>query len=297
MKENISLAAHTTFKIGGPARYFLEVKTADECVRAVKAAKNALIPVFFLGGGSNILVSDTGFDGLVIKNAMRGISFVGRTGGNTKHTPNAVYIKALSGTFMNQLVRFTVDNGLGGLQMHLGLPGTVGGAVAMNAKWTHPNGYVGDAVFSATVMTAGGEIKSVGRSYFDFSYGYSSIQKTGDIILDTIFALHPGDKDALWEIANTSIRYRRNTQPQGVFTAGCVFKNTVQSAGYLVDHSGISSRSFGGAAISDVHANFIVNSGSATSSDVLKLMDLMKTAVKNRFGVELEKEVLYVGEK
>jgi UDP-N-acetylmuramate dehydrogenase len=220
-----------------------------------------------------------------------------------------VFVKSESGTAFNRLVRYTVEQGLAGLEMHLGLPGSVGGAVAMNSKWMHPSGFVGDAVYQATILTREGEIRVVPQSYFHFSYGRSIIRESGDILIEVVFKLAESDKDKLWQIANDSIAYRRQTQPQGQFCAGCIFRNISRtealehnipnqttSAGFLIDHSGIKGATVNGARISDTHANFIVNSGNASAADVIKLISRAREQVKKQFRVNLEEEVIRVGD-
>lgn len=305
------LASHTTFKIGGTADYYYEAKTVDEFVRAITLGRALGIPQFILGGGTNILIGDGGIRGFVIKNSTSALGIKGMKGtviGGTAQKGMA-YVEAESGVIFNSLVRFTIEEGLGGLEMHLGLPGTVGGAIFMNSKWTHPVGYVGDVVFQAEILTPENQRKIVSKEYFKFGYGASSIQKTKDIVLSVVFALHCETKEQLWVIANESISHRRQTQPQGVSTAGCAFKNISEvdamsastpnhttSAGFLIDHAGLKGTRVGGAEISRVHANFIVNSGQATAADVIQLIELARQKVKEKFGVTLEEEIIRVGE-
>ncbi len=304
------LAPLTTFKIGGPADLYYQARTADELLRAVSHARLLSVPVFILGGGSNILIGDKGVRGLVIKNLTKGIAIKGmkvqKQGAKEK---KVVFVQADSGVPMNMLVRFTIEEGLSGLHMHLGLPGSVGGALYMNSKWTHPNGYVGDVVYQARVVTVTGEKKIVPQSYFHFGYDQSSIQKSGNIVVSVIFALTANTKDSLWAIANESIAHRKLTQPQGVLTAGCTFKNLSKSdalsastpdgttsAGYLLDHAGLKGVSVGGAMISPLHANFIVNTGTATSTDVIELIEIARAKVREQFGIVLVEEIQRVGE-
>ena len=309
-KKDVSLAPYTTFKIGGPAELFYEAATIEEIVAAVIKGREAGIPITILGGGTNILIGDKGIGGLVIKNnagsiAIRGMKASYRAGKKV----GSVYVEADSGVLFNKLVRFTVDEGLGGLEAHLGLPGTVGGAIYMNSKWTKPVSYVGDAVYQATILTPQNETKIVDRSYFRFAYDTSVIQKTGDIVLRVVFALTPGQKEDLWTIANQSIAYRRASQPQGVKSPGCTFRNLSQaeaiavaspnqttSAGFLVDHAGLKGLAIGDAQISPVHANFIVNTGHATAQDVVTLIELARRKVKEQFGIELVEEIVRLGE-
>ncbi|MBI3386021.1 UDP-N-acetylmuramate dehydrogenase [Candidatus Gottesmanbacteria bacterium] len=309
-RENEPLARYTTFKIGGPADLFYEAKTTDELVSAVTEARKLFVPVFMLGGGTNILIGDRGIRGFVVKNATDRIAIVGAKGKLSGGTQvGTVFVEADSGVIMNKLVRFTIEEGLGGLETQLGLPGSVGGAVFMNSKWTRPQSYVGDSLYQATILTKANEVSVVPKSYFQFGYDQSSIQKTGDIVLRVVFSLKPGNKEKLWEMANSVIAYRRETQPQGVFSPGCTFRNIsksdaiaastpqfITSAGFLLDHAGLKEVSVGDAQISPVHANFIINKGKATAADVVKLIERARNQVKSQFGVELVEEIVRVGE-
>ena len=210
---------------------------------------------------------------------------------------------------MNQLVRFTNDEGLAGLEMHLGLPGTVGGALFMNSKWMHPEGYVGDPLYQATILTPNGEVTDVPQSYFHFGYDASILQQSGDMLIKAVFAFKQTDSASLWEISNKSIAYRRETQPQGVSSPGCTFRNVTKaealsiptpgyttSAGYLIDHAGLKGSPSGPVEISTIHANFLVNKGGGTALDVVKLIRMVQDQVKNKFGVELHEEIVHLGD-
>lgn len=309
-RENVPLGSMTTFKVGGPADLYVEARTLDQLQQAVVSARILGVPLFVLGGGTNILIGDRGIRGLVVRNLTGNIAIRGMKGGQKGTTRTGiVYVEADSGVPMNKLVRFTIEEGLAGLQMQLGLPGSVGGAVYMNSKWTHPEGYVGDAVYQVQLVTQKGAVVIEPKSYFRFAYDSSSIQQTGDIVLSVMFVLTSDSKERLWTIANESIRYRRLTQPQGVFSAGCTFRNlskadalthatpdATTSAGYLIDHAGLKGCSIGGAQISPKHANFIINTGKATAADVVELIDTAKSRVYEQFGVRLEEEIIRVGE-
>ena len=304
------LGKYTTFKIGGPADYFFDAKTTDDLVSAVTAGRNLGLPVCILGGGTNILVGDHGIRGLVVRNSTRVITIRGAKGKRFRgKSDDVVFVEADSGVVFNQLVRFTVEEGLAGLEMQLGLPGSVGGAVFMNSKWTHPVGYVGDAVYQAEILSPQGERKIVPKSYFQFAYDTSVIQKTGDIVLTVVFALKTDSKENLWKTATESVKYRQLTQPQGVHSPGCTFRNISKaealaastpdhttSAGFLVDHAGLKGAGVGDAEISSVHANFIINRGRATARDVVQLIERVRAKVKEKFGVTLEEEIVRIGE-
>lgn len=310
VKENEPLGKYTTFKIGGPADYFYDAKTVEELESSIKIARELNVPIFLLGGGTNILIGDKGIPGLVIRNSTRGIAIRGAKGSRMKgESQGLVFVEAESGVVMNQLVRFSVEEGLAGLEMQLGLPGSVGGAVYMNSKWTHPTGYVGDAVYQAKILTPKNEVKTVPQSYFQFAYDTSILQKTNDVVLSVIFALRRSTKENLWKIANESVLYRHETQPQGVHSPGCTFRNVSEaealsiptpnhttSAGFLVDHAGCKGMHVGDAWVSDLHANFIINSGAATARNVVQLIDKIRAKVYAQFGVTLEEEIVRVGE-
>jgi len=299
IREHVMLAPFTTFNIGGPADYFLEAHTQNDFAQAVIIARELSLPFFILGGGSNILIGDKGFRGMVIRNTTHTITMKGMKGSIVAGIKKgSVYVEADSGVPFNLLVRFTIDSGLQGLEMHLGLPGSVGGAIYMNSKWMNPPSYVGDVLYQARILTPTNEIRTVAKEYF-----------RGDIILSIVFVLHHANKDILWECANKSIEYRKNTQPQGAKTAGCIFKNItpadaivtqtpnhITSSGYLIDHAGCKDMVVGGAKVSPIHANFIVNTGNATALDVLQLMSIINKRVQKQFGVLLKEEVIRIGE-
>lgn len=308
--ENFPLRNLTTFKIGGPAEFFLDVKSTDTLLRVHKLTRKSGIPLTVIGGGSNLLVADDGVSGLVVRNTMSGIQLIGIKG--ERSAPDKfdeyVFLKVAAGVPMAQLVNYCTDNGFYGLEMHKGLPGTLGGAVYMNSKWTNPPGYVGDTVQSADLLSSDGTIRTVPQSYFRFAYDYSMIQETGELVLSCVIRLKKGDRKILAGIANDSLEYRRKSQPQGVFSAGCIFRNitkaealiartpnAVTSAGFFIDHSGLKGFSVGDAIISDQHANFIINKGHATARDVLQLIDLIREKVKKQFGVSLKEEIVKIG--
>lgn len=296
------MSLHTTFKIGGPAEYYIDVQTTDELIKAVKATKDLHLPVFIFGGGSNIIVSDSGIKGLVIKNNCRRFKLMRVSGKGKK-----VLVYAESGVIMNQLVRFMIEEGFGGLEYQLGLPGTVGGGVYMNSNFPRKGVYVGDYLFKARLLTEDGEIKEVDNAYFAFAYDKSILQETGEILLSAIFKPVSTDKKILWERGMEALKYRSDTQPKGS-SAGCTFRNIsivdalrvptpekVTSAGYLIDKAGLKGKRIGDAMISDMHANFILNMGNAKAEDVIGLVRLMKEEVFKKFGVHLALEVRNVG--
>lgn len=309
IRLNEPMSAHTTYKIGGVAEYYIDLEKTEDIVTAVKAAKKLELPLFIFGGGSNIIVADHGIKGLVIKNNCRKFDIMTMSGRikNQKIDVSRALVSAESGVIMNQFVRFTIDQGFGGLEYQLGLPGTVGGAVYMNSNYPRKGAYVGDFVYRAKLLIADGVVKEVDNSYFHFAYDYSTLQETGEIVLSVIFKLEPMDKKILWERATDALTHRSGSQPKGA-SAGCTFRNIsivealriptpdqITSAGYLIDKVGLKGKRIGDAMISDRHANFILNMGSAKAEDIIALTTLIKDEVAKKFGVKLHLEVKTVG--
>lgn len=309
LKENEPLAPYTTFKIGGPARFFFEVQTTEELIKAVVVAQKLKISYFILSGGSNLLVSDDGFDGLIIKNKTDKIRILGYKGSIKQQTSNVkeALVEAESGVLLNRLVRFTLDEGLSGLEYFLGIPGTVGGGIYINAHYKDK--FLGDHLFKAKILTPKGELCEAEQAYFHFGYDRSTLKKSGDILLSAVFKLSgTGEKEKLWQAATEILNERQKSQPQGLPSAGCVFKNITlaqamrvgtpnhtRSTGFLVEAAGFKGKQIGQAQISPVHANFIVNLGGAKANDVIELMDLVREKVHGKFGITLEEEVVCLG--
>lgn len=309
VKENVVLSGYSTLKIGGVAKYFIEVETGEDLQKAVKTARRSNIPYVILGGGTNTLFCTDIYEGIVIRNKTSKIKLIGFRGSYSKNTSNIkdVYLEVESGVLINRLVRYTLDEELGGLENFFHQPGTVGGAMYMNAHNMWKSDFFGDHVYEATILGSDGEVKKVNQKYFDFGYDKSIIQNTKDIVLSVIVNLEKGQKETLWERAQEVAEYRKRTQPQGVQSMGCTFRNISKeeafrihtpeyttSAGYLIEQAGLKGKKIGGVRISDKHANFIVNESSGTTKDMLQLIALVKAKVKEKFNVELQEEVLLV---
>ena len=297
VKRDEPLSRHTTFKIGGPADLFFETWKKEDLIRAVQLCQKLKIPYFILGRGSNILVSDKGFSGLVIKNRTSQIKVLQYSGkvGKTR----TVLIEADSGVGLNRLVRWTIEEGLKGLEVFLSIPGTVGGAIKINAHFRPEKGeFIGNFVKKGKILSEKGEVKEVEKNYFSFGYDKSILQKKKDILLSVVFELKKvGDKRILWRRAEEAVKYRRLRQPLSFSSAGCIFKNPegTKGAGFLIDQLGLKGKRIGGAMISPIHANFIVNTGNAKAEDVVKLIEICKRKVKEVFGINLEEEIEYIG--
>jgi UDP-N-acetylmuramate dehydrogenase len=279
IKFNEPLKSHTTFKIGGPAKIFFRPPDLKDLRSVVICAKQANLPVFILGAGSNLLVNDKGVRGVVLKldsDFFKNAGFKGNC------------LLAGSGVLLSEIVRQSKNKGLTGAEFLAGIPGTLGGALSMNAgAWEKS---IGDLVESADVMDYRGAVKTLDRSRIKFFYRQSSLSKY--IILGARLKFTKRNKREIGETIKGYLSRRRQSQDVSFPNAGCVFKNPRRlSAGRLIDECGLKGKRSGNAAISLKHANFILNRGNAKASDVLKLMDLVRRQVKGRFDIDLEPEL------
>src|SRR3989338_8076536 len=312
--NNVNLAQFSSFKIGGPADLLVKTQNTDELIKAVNVANKFKIKYFIIGGGTNLLISDAGFRGLIIKNDSNRIKIVGLKGGNNKSDKalkmKSVYLEADSGVGTNRLVRFSIDQGFSGLEAFLGQPGTVGGAIYINAHNMNMRKFIGDCVFSVKLLDPDGNIKDVDNNYMKFGYDESVIQKTKETVISCIFKLNSGVKEALWKTGQLASDYRRDSQPVGYYSSGCTFRNISQSdavrlatpnytrsVGYLLDAVGLRGKKIGNVMFSEKHANFIVHRGGVMASDVIKLINLAKELVKKKFNIALHEEIVLLGIK
>jgi UDP-N-acetylmuramate dehydrogenase len=292
--RDVLLAPFTTFRVGGRAELFVEPRTSDEIVSALRLAKAANVTVTLLGGGSNVLISDAGVRGLVIRPRGGSIASVGST-----------RVRADAAVTINGLVRWTIMHGAAGLEAWAGTPGTVGGAVFGNA---HFGGrLIGDWITDVRIAGRDGSITEHPASAMAFGYDRSRLQDTGEVLLSATFRVEPGDPAALRRTARESLAYRKRTQPLESPSAGCIFQNPQRdrdvvpegipwSAGALIDRAGLKGAGIGGARVSTTHGNFIVTDGHASAGEIRRLVERCRRAVRERFGVELKEEIVYLGE-
>ncbi|HJZ71786.1 MAG TPA: UDP-N-acetylmuramate dehydrogenase [Vicinamibacterales bacterium] len=294
VRANAPLAPLTTFHVGGPARWLIETRSSDEVLRALRIAHDQRVRVTLLGGGSNVLISDRGVDGLVIR----------PRGGDVARVADG-RIRADAAVTINGLVRWTINHGAAGLEAWAGTPGTVGGAIYGNA---HFGGrLIGDLVDSVRIASRDGAVQEVPAPAMAFGYDRSRLQSSGEILLSAVFRVTSGDPGSLRASARASLAFRKRTQPLDSPSAGCVFQNPEPgrdavpdgmpwSAGALVDRAGLKGAVAGGARVSPAHGNFIVNDGSATAAEIKQLIDRCRAEVRDRFGVELREEIVYLGD-
>ena len=305
--KDVALAKYTSYKIGGPAKYFFIAQNNEDLVRAVVFAKKCKIPACVLGGASNVLISDYGFNGLVIINKAKDIIF---------KSDNRVVADA--GVILMVLVNQTIKKGLVGLEWAAGIPGTVGGAVRGNAGAFRSE--TADNLIGVEIMR-GSKQFILSKEQCQFGYRDSIFKHNNDLIISAEFQLTPGDsakaKARLLEI----LAKRRAGQPLQYGSAGSVFKNVLINAdnqnladeikdlpqeyrefkkipaAWLIEQCGLKGKQIGQAQISDMHANFIINLKGATAKDVKALIEEIKAEVKAKFGFKMEEEIQYLGSK
>lgn len=288
IQRNIDLYPYLTMKVHCIANYFFEARSREDLINAKKFSLEKEMPLLILGGASNVFPAVKRINQLVVINRYQDLSII-------KNNDNKTSVKVSSGYATQLFVKKMIDFGLEGIEYHFGLPGTVGGAVYMNSKWTKPLSYFGDYLIKAYLLDEKGQIKEVNRDYFQFSYDFSILQKTKEILLEAVFLFSKTDKTILEKRAKESLFYRQKTQPTGVFTSGCFFKNiNNQSAGYLIDQCGLKGFAVGDFYVSTKHANFIVNRGNGKQKDLLKLVEIIKKKVKEKFGLDLQEEVILI---
>ena len=282
-KENEPLAAHCTFKIGGPAEVFVLPETEQQLCAAVALCKEQAVRYYLLGNGSNILFADAGYRGAVIDT----------TAMKTELTIDGTQVTAGAGLRLSALCTAALENSLAGLEFAYGIPGTVGGAVYMNAGAY--GGEIKDVLTSVRYLTAEGETVEAPAAELDLSYRHSVFEENGGCILSASFRLEQGDPAAIKARMNELMAKRVEKQPLDKPSAGSTFKRPAGAfAAALIDQCGLRGYRHGGAAVSDKHCGFVVNLGGATCADVLALCDEVRAIVKEKTGYDLEKEIRVV---
>lgn len=288
------LAPLTTLRVGGKADWYLDSRSEREVAAAVGAARTLDLPVTLLGGGSNVLVSDAGVRGLLVRF---------RFGEIAQTAPDVV--RASAGVTLNGLVRWTINRGLAGLEAWAGTPGTVGGAVCGNAHFR--GRLIGELVAAVGLLQPEGGVRRVSRDDMGFGYDRSRVQETNEVVLWAEFGVRAATVADLRAEARSSLRFRKRTQPLDVPSAGCVFRNPDPhrlrlpagvpcAAGALVDGAGMKGRAVGRARVSRMHANFIVTDPGARARDVRSLIERCRAEVAAKYGVALIPEVVFLGE-
>ena len=280
-----SLKKHTTFGVGGTSAIFVYPKDKKDLVKLLEYTSKENIKIFFMGSGSNLLISDNGFDGVVIS--------LKKSFKNFKIN-NSLEASIGTGVMLGHMVRALTKKSIKGLESLVGVPGTLGGALIMNAGAYGSE--ISNYLVSIKVLDLNGNEKTYKREDINFSYRFSSIAKT-DIVIEAKFKFKKGNLSNIIKNRSTASQKRRNNQPLQFRSAGSIFKNpkSDMAAGYLIDKSNLKGTRIGDAEISTKHANFIINHGKASSNDILKLIKIIKNSVKQKFNINLELEVSLLG--
>ena len=294
LRRGESLAQYTTFRIGGPADLLYHAQSADDLVRALRAARELGIPYFVLGLGANILVGDRGFRGVVIRNEATAHDF-GDDG----------RLRTESGAVVGDLIPQAVERGWSGLEHYIGIPSTVGGAIWQNLHFLSPaparerTMFIAEVFESCEILSEEGERKVVGPDYVQFGYDDTVFHHRRDFVLSVRFRLQPGDPFVMHRVMQENLSWRGSRHPWLDIhpSAGSIFKKIEGvGAGRLIDQAGLKGYAHRGAQISPLHANIIVNNGRATATDVRELIAIAQKAVEEKFGQKLEPEIGFIGE-
>lgn len=307
VQSQVVLAPYTNFKIGGPAKFFLEARSSTDLVKAVQVSNELNLPLLVLGGASNVLVSDKGFNGLVV------------LARNNQWSIKGNQVTAEAGVNLGFLVQQTVSQGLSGFEPLVAVPGTIGGAIYGNAGVPQvANGFIGDWVENVTVCRDD-KLVLLNKEECGFSYRNSAFKKNKDIILSVVFNLKKGDPKVSQELIKKFIAVRKG-QPYSKPSSGCIFMNVPISdeqevrhkfaneekidefikrkqlpSSWLIDRAGLKGKTIGGIQVSEDHANYLINIGNATAEQVIQMISFIKQQVRDKFGIQLQEEVRYIG--
>ena len=284
VEKNYPLRQLTTWKIGGPAEFVYWPQTLEDLMMVRQRARAAKVPVWLVGRGSNLLISDEGLPGItLITTLLRSIHWGDYT------------VRVEAGYPLARLAQETGDRGWSGLEFARGIPGSVGGAVIMNAG-AH-GGEMASLIESVSVITTDGTIQRLNRAEIEFGYRFCSLRSEA-WIMEVSLKFSPGDRAEILQVMKENLRKRTMNQPLEVPNAGSVFRNPpADSAGRLIEAAGWKGRGIGGAEVSHKHANFIVNTGGAKASDVLALIKKIQNDIQQKYGIDLQTEVEYLGKR
>lgn len=307
-KFDYPLREQTYFKVGGPAEVYLELKQREEIIELVKFCFAQNIKLSILGGASNVIVADEGVSGLVLHLSNDQMQVVESTE-KTNDNNDKVRFRAEAGCKMALLVARTLKENLAGLEYFLGVPGTLGGAVVNNAHYLKD--LLDKYIDRVEVITPAGEVKWLSHDECDFAYDHSRFQTSKEVILQVDFLLGKGTPSLSQELVSQATLYRAKTQPLGMPSSGCIFRNVPNNenlknlfpqfkdrdlvpAGFLIDQAGLKLKKVGDIMVSDKHAAFMVNVGQGTAADIKELIKQVKEVIKNKFNINLQEEVFYL---
>jgi len=289
------MSRHTSFHVGGPADAFAIPKNIGVLIELIRGLGQRNLKFLVIGHGTNLLVKDTGFRGVIIV-LKKGLNQI------RVHAGDGI-VSAMAGVPLSRLCRFALKNGLAGMNFALGIPGTVGGGIVTNAgTWL---GNIGNVLNKVTVILPDGEIKNIKREKLRFSYrqllweyDLKDNAASAPIIVNGYFSLIADDPEKLRKEARKIVIWRKERQPSWLPSAGCFFKNpgSKKTAGQLIDLAGLKGKSYGGAVISDKHSNFIINREKASAADILALKEMIQETIWKKFNIHLEPEVRIIGD-
>lgn len=291
------MSKHTSLRVGGPAEAFVVPENIEDLKSLIKWSWQKKLPYLIIGDGTNLLVKDSGINGIVVV-----LTKCLKTIAQTEIGTDGVIVTAMAGARLRNLCSFALERGLEGINFAIGIPGTIGGGIMMNAGTAHDA--IESALESINILMPTGKILRIQREKLNFSYRNLSLNNERfdsslghPIVLDGYFCLRPSDPERLKKEAQAILKTRKERQPTGLPSAGCFYKNPVsgKTAGELIDLAGLKGKSIGGAEISSKHANFIVNRQRASAADFLALMELVEETVSKMFDINLEREVKVVG--
>ncbi|SET14876.1 UDP-N-acetylmuramate dehydrogenase [[Clostridium] polysaccharolyticum] len=288
LKEAEPMKRHTTFRIGGPARFYAVPKTEEELTAVIQMCRQYQMPFFILGNGSNLLVSDEGFDGVIIEIKEQFAYYT------VEEKEDRTFVTAGAGILLSRLASEVAKRSLKGFEFASGIPGTLGGAVAMNAGAY--GGEIKDCIVSAKILTRDGCVKVLYKEDLELGYRKSIITRTADIVLEAAFAFEKGNEEEIHAQMKDFNRRRREKQPLEYPSAGSTFKRPEgYFAGKLIMDAGLRGFRVGDVMVSEKHCGFVVNVGNGTATQVKELIEQVSLKVENQFGVRLEPEVRFVG--
>ena len=296
-KTHKAMDRYTSFRVGGPADLLVLPQTMEQVIALAKTAQKAGLPVTIIGGGTNVLISDKGIRGLVIilTRLKQEIEHTTPHPNTDEESPDRICLTALAGERLGSLCSYAADSGLTGLEWAAGIPGTIGGAVMMNA-----------GAFGIDMSQIVREIEILNLATLEtavlpgnnLQFSYRKLALENSIVLKVRLGLTKGDAGTVRDEFHRNLKTKQSTQPVSQASAGCFFKNPpgFKSAGFLIEQAGMKNARCNGAMVSDLHANFIVNHGNACASDVLNLADQVRKSVYEKFGINLKKEVKTIGD-
>ena len=290
IRRDEPMAMHTTFRVGGPAAYFAEPGGEDALARVIRLCREEEVPFYILGNGSNLLISDEGYHGVMIRIG-EGFSRLERLedGAGCK-----ARVRAGAGLLLSRMAAWAAKEGLTGLEFAAGIPGTLGGAVVMNAGAY--GGEMKDVIRSVRALDKDGQIRDFRAEELQMGYRFSSIQERGDLVLGAVLDLNPGDRDEIQDRMEELARRRREKQPLEYPSAGSTFKRPAgYFAGKLIEEAGLRGYRDGNAQVSEKHCGFVINRGGATAEEIRRLCRHVQKKVAECAGVHLETEIRMIG--